>query len=96
MWLGLALVFLRFLTTGQRSLFHNLIGGGNANPAPAGLTPSQQFHQQLQANANAAKGVANRLPPNPPQHMGGHPVSNIKPLGPPGISVVLWLLKQNQ
>lgn len=69
MWLGLALVFVRFLTTGQRSLFHNILtSGGNALPVnnpPTSTTPqnsNQAPKPNPQPNAPAPTPSAGAKP----------------------------------
>lgn len=51
-WLGLALIFVRFLTTGQRSLFSQIIGA-TTNTASDVITPAQET-ATLTAQLNSA------------------------------------------
>lgn len=34
LWLGITLIIVRFLTSGQKSLLHNVLGAGTANTTP--------------------------------------------------------------
>jgi hypothetical protein len=96
-WLGLALIFLRFLTTGQRSLFGNLFtSGGNGTTTP--ITPAQEAAANAAAAAVTAPGAVTNTGTNvPPVAAGAQPNPNqaTKPKTG-GITLVLWLLLPHQ
>jgi hypothetical protein len=96
-WLGLALIALRFLTTGQRSLFGHLFSGsGNGTTTP--ITPAQEAAANAAAAAVTAPGAVTNTGSNVPPVGAAAPQNpniNTKP-ATGGVTLVLWLLHQHQ
>jgi hypothetical protein len=79
-WLGLALIFVRFLTTGQRSLFSQIINNGG-NGTTAVITPSQETAALVTNATAAANGTAISQPANTVSTGPSKPTSGPTPHG---------------